>query len=136
MIFFLKKFQKSNEILGASDYYVIKNGIHVIGHNPGEMPLFKNEGIDVQTQTATNIAISKTKYSKYDPPYSTCRRDVSSILPTDSEVYKQTLKISKYRQKLCYEMCLQTFYIIPKCNCSDPTIPITDPSQTICYRKN
>jgi hypothetical protein len=39
----------------------------VIVHNRGELPLFKNEGIDVATEADTNIAISKTKYSKYDP---------------------------------------------------------------------
>ena len=90
-------------------------------HNRGELPLFKNEGIDIQSGTATNIVISKSKYSKYDPPYSNCRRDVATILSTDSDIFKETLKVSKYRQKLCYEICMQKLYIIPKCNCADPS---------------
>ena len=84
------------------------------------LPLFKNEGIDIPSATSTNIGISKTKYSKYDPPYSNCRRDVVTILASDSDIFKDTLKVSKYRQKLCYEICMQKLYIIPKCSCADP----------------
>ena len=108
------------KFLGENDYFTIKSGIHVVVHNRGELPLFKNEGVDVQSGAATNIAISKSKYSKYTPPYSKCRSDVSTILSTDSEVYKKTLGISKYRQKLCYEICLQVLFIIPECKCADP----------------
>ena len=105
---------------GNNDYYTIKRGIHVFVHERGYLPLFNNEGIDVMASTASNIAISKTKYSKYDPPYSSCRRDVATILSTDSDLYKKTLSVSSYTQKLCFELCLQNLFIIPACSCSDP----------------
>lgn len=107
-------------ISGNNDFYTIKRGVHVFVHERGYLPLFNNEGIDVMASTASNIAISRTKYSKYDPPYSSCKRDVATILSTDSDLYKKTLSVSSYTQKLCFELCLQHLFIIPTCSCSDP----------------
>ena len=107
---------------GNNDYYTVSRGVHVVVHERGTLPLFKNDGVNAMASEATNIAISKTVYSKYDPPYSNCRRDVSSVKSGDSEIYKKTLQISNYYQKLCYELCLQYNYIIPNCSCADPSI--------------
>jgi hypothetical protein len=117
---------------GKQDFYTMKQGILVLVHERGVHPLIKYEGYYAQGSTVTNIGISKTKYSKKEYPYSDCRKDVSTILPTDSDIFIKTKKLGKYYQKLCYEICLQEKYIIPNCGCSDPSIPITDPIQVVC----
>ena len=95
--------------------------MHVFVHERGILPLYDNEGIDVMSGTASSITIQRTKFSKYEPPYSSCRKDVSTTLPTDSDIFKETLNISKYTQKICFEICLQNLFIIPNCSCSDPS---------------
>lgn len=67
--------------------------------------------------------MSRTIHTRLAKPYSNCRQNVNNILPIDSEIYIETLNISKYSQKLCYELCLQNLVILPNCGCSDPSIP-------------
>ena len=69
-----------------------------------------------------------------DSPYSTCRKDTSTVLSTDSSYFQATIKITKYSRKLCYEICLNSKLIVAKCGCADPSVPITDSTQTICYK--
>lgn len=44
------------------------------------------------------------------------------------------MEITKYSQRLCFEVCLQYKYIIPTCGCADASIPTqsTDTDQAIC----
>ena len=105
----------------VNNYYMLKNGMHLFVHERGVLPLFTNEGIDLQTGVASSITISRTKYEKAEPPYSSCRKDTSVPIESDSDIFKQTLQVSVYRQKVCYELCVQNLYVIPNCNCSDPS---------------
>ena len=110
----------------------MKSGLYVAIHNQTNLPLVKDEGFIVQTGASANIAIERTFYSRLSSPFSDCRKDVDSVLPTDSQFYKYTSQITKYSQKLCYEICFQYKYAIPRCNCSDPSVPVVDTDQQIC----
>jgi len=121
--------------VGYVDYFTKKRGLYVIIHERGVYPLINSDGYYVQPYTSTNIGITKTKYAKKEHPYSNCRKDISTVLSTDSDIFIKTKKLGKYYQKLCYEICLQEKYIIPNCGCSDPSIPITSKKQKICSNK-
>ncbi|CAF1056474.1 unnamed protein product [Brachionus calyciflorus] len=117
---------------GSQDYYTIKKGVKVVVHKRGVRPLLKYDGIEISTGTSSNIAISRTNYTKEQYPYSDCRPDPDTTLTTDSSYHIKTLQISKYYKKLCFEICLQYEQIIPNCLCADPSIPSVDSNMTIC----
>lgn len=125
-----------NEIfLGKQDFYTVSQGLYVAIHNRTRRPSVKYEGITVQTGTASNIEVTKTVYSKLDAPFSSCRKDVKTILPTDSEIFIKSLQITEYSQKICYEVCLQYVRIIDQCGCADPSVPIIDKSYPLCMNE-
>ena len=66
----------------------MKSGVHVFVHERGFLPLYHNEGIDIMAGTASSITLSRTKYSKYQPLYSSCRTDTSTILPSDTNIFR------------------------------------------------
>src|SRR5690606_36628000 len=110
-------------IKDIQDFYTIKSGVIVAIHQRGLLPLLKYDGITLTTGRASNVAISKRVYQKLPGPYSSCRADPATPQPYDSDYYKITVNVSLYYQNLCFEICLQYKYIIPMCNCSDPSIP-------------
>jgi hypothetical protein len=110
-----------------------QSGFYISVNNNSQLPLTKFEGVKLATGYATNVGLTKTYYYRLDSPYSDCRKDVSSYTSSDSTYYKETLNITKYSQKLCFQICLQYEYIIPVCGCADASIPSTDSSQSVCY---
>lgn len=44
------------------------------------------------------------------------------ITDQDSVFVKAAMSTDKYNKRLCYEICLQTQFIQPKCNCTDPSV--------------
>ncbi|RNA37541.1 FMRFamide-activated amiloride-sensitive sodium channel isoform X1 [Brachionus plicatilis] len=119
-------------VAGIQDVFSIKKGIKVVIHERGVRPILKYDGIEISPGVAANIAVSRTNFSKQPLPFSSCRRDPDNLLSTDSDYHKYTLSISRYYQKLCYEICLQYEQIVPNCQCADPSIPIVDSNLTIC----
>ncbi|RNA09553.1 FMRFamide-activated amiloride-sensitive sodium channel isoform X1 [Brachionus plicatilis] len=119
-------------VSGIQDVFSIKTGIKVVIHERGVRPILKYDGIEVSTGVAANIVVSRTNFSKQPLPFSSCRKDPENLLSTDSKYHKYTLSISRYYQKLCYEICLQYEQIVPNCQCADPSIPIVDSNLTIC----
>jgi hypothetical protein len=120
-------------IPGRQDFYTYQYGAYVIVHNrTSRVPLVKYEGMPVKTGAATNIGVTRTFYKKKEAPYSECRANVDTIMESDSVYFKMTSNITKYTQKLCYEICLQYEYIIPLCKCADPSVPIIDRDLPIC----
>lgn len=105
----------------------------MIVHEPARKPLIKLEGLTVQTGTATNIGVKRTYYSKKEYPYSNCRKNIQHPSPSDSTFFKVTSNFTKYTQKLCIEYCFQNLFIKTICNCSDPSVPILNLDETICY---
>lgn len=122
-------------ISGKQDFFSIKKGTKVAIHQRGVRPLLKYDGIELSTGIASNIAISRTNYSQEPPPYSKCRSNPNTFLSDDSVYHSYTLSISKYYQKLCYEICLQYEQIVPNCDCADPSIPIVNFNFAICNNK-
>lgn len=108
-----------------------QSGFYIAVTNNSQLPLTKFEGIKIATGFATNIAVKNTFYYKLGPPYSNCRKDVSTYSDDDSIYYRETLKVNTYSQKLCFQICIQYEYIMVSCNCSDPSIPLDD-SYPIC----
>lgn len=117
---------------GKQDYYIEQRGFYVAVHNNSQIPLTKFDGIKIPVGYSSYIPVKRTFYERLSSPYSSCKEDVQSISSTDSDYYKATLAYTKYTVKLCYEICLQYKFIIPGCNCSDASIPITDNKQRIC----
>ena len=107
-------------------------GFYVSVNNNSQLPLTKFEGIYVPTGFASKLAIDKTYYYRLDAPYSDCRKDITTSTDADSYYYKATQNITKYSQKLCFEICLQYEYIVPVCECADPSILIADVNQKVC----
>jgi hypothetical protein len=116
--------------------YSTETGFYVAINNNTQLPLTKYEGVKLATGVGSKIALKTTYVYNLDAPYTDCRMDTSKVLSLDSIYYKQAVSYTTYSRKLCYEMCLQNEFIIPMCNCSDPSVPITDPKQNICQSLN
>jgi hypothetical protein len=110
-----------------------QGGLYVSVNTNSQLAMTKFEGLKLMTGQASNIGIEKTYYNRLDAPYSDCRKDVSTYTSDDSIYYKTTLKITKYTQKLCFQICLQYEFIIPTCGCSDASIPAAlEASPNVC----
>lgn len=110
----------------------LSNGFYVAITNNSIHPLFKYEGIEISPGQVTNIGVKRSFYYKQPSPYGNCRQNVEKLTENDSDLYIKTLKLSKYTRNLCYEICFQYRYIIPFCNCSDPSIGSNENNVTIC----
>ena len=97
---------------GVQDLYTMRQGIYVAIHNQTNRPLVKDEGFVVKTGSSANVAIKRTFYTKLDSPYSSCRKDVNTILSSDSDFFKYASSVNKYSRKLCYEICFQYMFAI------------------------
>ncbi len=69
-------------------------------HERGYLPNFKYEGFTIAQSMATDVAISRTKYTKLGKPYSDCREDPNNLLSKDSEYHYKTRNISLYSQNI------------------------------------
>lgn len=101
-------------------------GAYVAIHNNSAIPLVSYEGFSIPAGFASDVGIRRVYSDKIGGNYGDCREDVSTILSTDNDYYTATLSLNQYTRKLCYEVCLQINFIMPTCNCSDPSVPITD----------
>ncbi len=72
------------------------------------------------------------EHFQIDWPYSNCRKDISTVLGSDSVYFKKTMQISQYYKRMCDEMCMQYEFIIPQCGCGDPSVPATDTTTVLC----
>ncbi|CAF0900901.1 unnamed protein product [Brachionus calyciflorus] len=113
------------------DYFIENQGIYLAVHNNSQNPIPKYEGIRLPVGFSSNVAVKRTFNYRKEAPYSNCRIS-SAGLATDSDYVNKTIKLTQYSRKLCFEICIQNLHIIPGCGCSDPSVPITDKSQTIC----
>ncbi len=119
-------------IPGTQDYYTDVRGIYLAVTTSGTTPVTSYTGVKLPVSQATNIKISQTSITNLPAPFSTCRQDVSTSLSSDNSIYKRTLQLNTYSIPLCYDLCLQSLFIVPKCNCSDPSLPLFDTSTIIC----
>lgn len=115
-----------------NDLFIEKRGIQLIVHNSSRKPLAKYEGVMLPVGSASNVAVIRTFSYRKESPYSNCRINSDQVLKSDSLLAEKTLKVSKYSQKLCYEICIQLLYVIDKCKCADPSVPIIDKNLKIC----
>lgn len=120
---------------GINDYYTIKKGIKVAIHQRGVRPMMKYEGVYISTGSATHIGFNKNKYSKLPHPFNDCIKFSEKMSLKESLYFNYTLRLSKYSQRLCFEICMQYEKIIPKCGCADPEIPFKDEKQNFCHEK-
>ena len=101
------------------------SGIHVYIHNSTSMPSFY-EGLDVASSFETNIAVSRTFFSKLTSPYSDCLSD------SDAYFYQKLVASNgKYRFRDCIRLCFQEL-LIQECECQDPFNPILNESIPLC----
>ena len=96
------------------------------------LPLIQYEGIEVAPGTLSNIGIERSYYIKMPSPYGNCRDNVDTPSAADSYVYAKTAAITRYSRNLCYQVCFQYKYVIPTCNCSDPSIDSNVDNVPIC----
>jgi hypothetical protein len=104
------------------DSYTVSSGIHAIVHNNSILPIVKYVGIPLSIGEASTVGISRTFYQRIGPPYTECRKDVETVLTTDSQYFKDTINITKYSRLLCYEICFQNEIVEAKCGCWDPSV--------------
>ena len=110
----------------------ISTGFYVAVTNNSMLPIIKNEGIVVSPGTESNIGIERSFYNKLSSPYGDCRDNVDTPSDSDSELYVKTAAITRYSRNLCYQVCFQYRYVIPTCNCSDPSIESNVDNVTPC----
>ena len=118
-------------IPGNHDKFIEKRGFYVAVHNNSKRPLTKYEGFKVPVGYLSEVSVSRTFFWKLDAPYNNCRKNLN-VFNSDTDIYKLTSNLTQYSRKLCFEICLQEKFIIKNCNCSDPSIFITNPDQLIC----
>jgi hypothetical protein len=102
---------------GESIYSLLPDsGIVVFVHNQSLSPL-PSEGIKLAQRTLTNIVLSKVIAQREPYPYSDCQKlDTFSF---DKILHNAILKSnSSYKQKLCFDLCLQQI-VIKQCGCYD-----------------
>ena len=99
-------------------------------------PQIKYEGVDIAPGYETNIGIERYFYYKMPSPYSNCRDNVETTSSADSLFYTLTAQLSQYTRNLCYEVCFQYKYVIPACNCSDPSVDSNVNNVTVCTPSN
>jgi len=119
-------------IPGLQDLLASERGIYLAVTNNSALPLTRYDGIKLSVGQATNVRVKRTFVSNLPAPFSSCRSDTTSILPTDNVIYKRTVQLNKYSLQLCYDLCLQKLFSMPTCNCSDPTLPQFDQSLPVC----
>ncbi|RNA17960.1 acid-sensing ion channel 1-like [Brachionus plicatilis] len=120
---------------GIHDYYTINKGIKVAIHQRGIRPLMEYEGVYIGTGNAAYIGFTRNNYSKLPYPFNDCKKNSEKATAGDSLYFNYTLQLSRYSQRLCFEICMQYEKIIPKCGCADPRTPIVDEKQEICRDK-
>ncbi len=119
-------------IPSLQDYYIDERGIYLAVTTSGTTPVTSYTGVKLPVSQATNVKITQTSITNLPSPYSSCRADVTTVLSTDNSIYKRTLQLNTYSIQLCYDLCLQSLFIVPKCSCSDPSLPLFDTSTPIC----
>ena len=110
----------------------ISSGFYVAITNNSILPLVESEGIEVAPGVLTNIGIQRSFYNKLPSPYSDCREDPEVASDSDSDLYTKTAKVTRYTRNLCYKICFQYRYVIPSCNCSDPSINSNEDRVGVC----
>ena len=102
---------------GESIYSLLPDsGIVVFIHNQSFNPM-PSEGIKLAQRTLTNIVLSKVITQREPYPYSECQ-DLNKF-SFDKILYNAIIKSnSSYKQKLCFDLCLQQI-IIKTCKCYD-----------------
>ncbi|CAF0735692.1 unnamed protein product [Brachionus calyciflorus] len=121
---------------GIQDDYMDRRGIYLSVHNNSNKASTKFDGIKLPVGYSSEIGIKRNFYTRIGPPYSECRKNTSYFSEDDPTYYKNTLGVGIYSRKVCFEICLQNEFIIPKCNCSDPSVPITNDDQKLCSTLN
>ena len=112
------------------------NGIYVAVHNQSRLPLVSDEGMFIPTGTSAYVGVKRTFYYRLSSPFSNCRKDIDTTLDSDSDYFVKTRKITQYSRRLCYQVCFQYKYVYDQCDCTDPSIPVVDESDPICYSLN
>ena len=119
-------------IPGLQDYYIDERGIYLAVTTSGTTPVTSYTGVKLPVSQATNVKITQTSIKNLPSPFSSCREDVTTVLSTDNSIYKRTLQLNTYSVQLCYDLCLQSLFIVPACNCFDPALPLFDTSTSVC----
>ncbi len=100
--------------------------------NTTNLSIIKYEGIEISPGFVTNVAITRTFYSKMSSPYGKCRQNVETPAASDSNFYKYTVLVGKYTQNQCFEVCFQYKYVIPECKCADASVNSNINNVTYC----
>jgi len=74
------------------------------------------DGVDVQTGTFSNIAISQTKIKKISTRNHECRQNLA-FMPGDSIYYKYSAEVSTYSQVACQTIFIILNEVLATCQC-------------------
>ena len=96
-------------------YRLNPSGMVVFVHNASLRPL-KSDQVFIEPGKNTQISVKRTFVSNVNSPYTKCQ----DLTFYSSELYNfiiNSTKFSKYRQKDCFNLCIQAL-IIANCSCS------------------
>ena len=109
----------------SQEEYTIYSAARIVIHNQNITPIIESEGKDIPTGFQTNLGLRKNKLYRLESPYSSCIKNIQSFDELDSDLYRSmftVLNMTTYRQKTCYQLCLQN-HIISSCGCADAFLP-------------
>ncbi|CAF1004817.1 unnamed protein product [Brachionus calyciflorus] len=118
---------------GKQDLFLEKKGLYIVVHNNSYEPDVKFEGMKLPVGFSADVSVHRYFYNRLGPPYGSCKEDTSKSNEDDPEFYKATIALGLYSRRICLEICIQNLFIIPRCNCSDPSIPIVNNSYILCH---
>lgn len=101
-------------------------------HPRGQLPLPVYDGITLPSAMSTNIGVNQIRTSKLEWPFSNCLR-IYEDTQVNTKYFQKTMEVSsRYSKRICHEICLNFEFIIPKCNCSDPSVPTKEADLNYC----
>ncbi|CAF1113979.1 unnamed protein product [Brachionus calyciflorus] len=126
-------FQFFKTIKSKIFYFLEKKGLYLAVHNNSYKPDVQFEGVKLPVGFSADVSVHRYFYDRLGPPYGSCKKNTSTYTNEDTELYKETLKLGRYSRRICLEICLQSFFILPKCNCTDPAIPALNRTHYLCH---
>ncbi|XP_076314712.1 epithelial sodium channel subunit gamma-like [Tachypleus tridentatus] len=88
-------------------------GVRVVVHSSDIVPNVENDGVDIEPETITSIALKQVATRRLPEPYSDrCGENINSNRRT-------------YNRELCLQDCMQQLNMA-NCGCGDPTVALPD----------
>lgn len=123
-----------------NDFLSTTGGFYVaVNNNSAQIMPYDYTGNIIGVGSETYFGIQRHVYVKQAYPYSSCAdaSSVNEITIGSHEVLKATFDNDRYYlYNRCSDICTQKYFIIPQCDCQDPSKTIYQNRTTICSTRS